>query len=192
MLAALLYRSGGLVMHAGAKAVTHEGASLTMGILGLSGTGKTTTTFSKQGELTQPVQDDMICIWPGAQISVTENGCFAKTYGLNEKAEPVIYRGTCHPSAWIENVYLDAESTPDFYKSAMGAEDVGRLREVLIGTGAPETNVDAYIKGEKSFEDVTEDGIPHDGGTSWSGPETDDRSSPWTRSRTQPTCTRYL
>jgi phosphoenolpyruvate carboxykinase (ATP) len=171
MLAALHYRSGGLVMHAGAKAVTTEGNSLTMGILGLSGTGKTTTTFSKQGELTQPVQDDMICIWPGAEISVTENGCFAKTFGLNEKAEPVIYRGTCHKTAWIENVYCDADGTPDFYKTKMEPEDVKRLRDILIGTGAPEANVDAYIAGEKTFDEVVDNGIPHDGWdfVVWSG-----------------------
>ena len=171
MLAALLYQSGGLVMHAGAKAVTTEGTALTMGILGLSGTGKTTTTFSKQGELTQPVQDDMICIWPGAEISVTENGCFAKTFGLNEEAEPVIYRGTCHNTAWIENVYCDADGTPDFDKTKMEREDVERLRDVLIDTGAPEANVDAYIAGEKTYDEVVDDDIPHDGWdfVVWSG-----------------------
>ena len=48
MLNEYIYRLGGLVMHAGAKKVKVGGRAMTMGILGLSGTGKTTTTFSKQ------------------------------------------------------------------------------------------------------------------------------------------------
>jgi phosphoenolpyruvate carboxykinase (ATP) len=117
MLAAFMYRKGGLVMHAGAKeVVTDDEGRLTMGILGLSGTGKTTTTFSKQGTATKPVQDDMITLWPGGEISVTENGCFAKTQDLTEDSEPVIYRGTISPDAWIENVYVDGDGKPDFAK----------------------------------------------------------------------------
>src|SRR5690606_5422905 len=126
--------------------------------------GKTTTTFSKQGEVTQPVQDDMICLWPGGSISITENGCFAKTHGLTEEAEPVIYRGTCDRTAWIENVYLEADGTPNYSKEDLNAKDVERLREVLIGTGAPEANVDAYISGATKFDDVVDEmGTPADG-----------------------------
>ncbi|MCA9718206.1 MAG: phosphoenolpyruvate carboxykinase (ATP), partial [Myxococcales bacterium] len=163
MLAALIYKRGGLVMHAGAKAIHHGGRDLTMGILGLSGTGKTTTTFSKQGELTRPIQDDMIALWPGGEVSVTENGCFAKTFGLTEEAEPVIYRGTTSPSAWIENVYVDERGQPDFFKRLLAPAEVARLRDVLVGTGAPATNVDAYIRGDVAPDAIVEDGIPKDG-----------------------------
>ncbi|TPV94785.1 MAG: phosphoenolpyruvate carboxykinase (ATP) [Myxococcales bacterium FL481] len=163
MLAALLYDRGGLLMHAGAKAVQTHNESLTMGVLGLSGTGKTTTTFSRQGQTTRPVQDDMIALWPGGEVSVTENGCFAKTFGLTAETEPVVYRGTCDPSAWIENVYVDEAGVPDFSKDILGPADVGRLRDVLIGTGAPEANVDRYIRGEVAVGDVLVDGITKDG-----------------------------
>lgn len=163
MLSALLYENGGLLMHAGAKAVHTKSFSLTMGVLGLSGTGKTTTTFSRQGESTRPVQDDMIALWPGGEVSVTENGCFAKTFGLTVETEPVIYRGTCDPSAWIENVYIAADGVPDFSKGLLDPADVERLRDVLIGTGAPEANVDRYIRGEVSANDVVVDGITKDG-----------------------------
>ncbi len=164
MSAALIYRSGGLLMHSGAKAVhTKGGGALTMSILGLSGTGKTTTTFSKQGEMVEPIQDDMIAIWENGEISITENGCFAKTEGLKEENEPVIYRGTMHESAWLENVYIDEHGHPDFFKTELSAADVKRLREVLIATGAPEANVDQYIAGEITAADVVEDGIPKDG-----------------------------
>lgn len=163
MLANLHFQNGGLVMHAGAKAIKLHDHALTMGILGLSGTGKTTTTFSKQGERTQPVQDDMITLWPGGSMSVTENGCFAKTFGLREDTEPVIFRGTCSPEAWIENVFVDADGIPDFSKGVLEAADVERLREVLIGTGAPAENVDKYIAGEVKADDVMDAGVPHDG-----------------------------
>ncbi|PRQ03488.1 Phosphoenolpyruvate carboxykinase [Enhygromyxa salina] len=163
MLAEFQYRNGGLVMHAGAKEIVDGGGRVTMGILGLSGTGKTTTTFSKQGDATKPVQDDMITLWPGGEISVTENGCFAKTWGLAEATEPVIYRGTISPEAWIENVYLDAEGKPEFSKRALSPADVRRLRDTLIGTGAPAENVDRYIAGEVELDELVVEGIPKDG-----------------------------
>lgn len=164
MSAALIYRNGGLLMHSGAKAVhTQDGGALTMSILGLSGTGKTTTTFSKQGAMVEPIQDDMIAIWDGGEISITENGCFAKTEGLKEENEPVIYRGTVHESAWLENAYVDGEGQPDFFKGELSADDVKRLREVLLGTGAPQENVDKFISGEVTAADVVDGGIPKDG-----------------------------
>lgn len=163
MTASLVYEHGGLLMHSGAKEIQCKDQSLSMGILGLSGTGKTTTTFSKQGELAKPIQDDMVAIWPGGVLSVTENGCFAKTFGLTEQSEPVIYKGTCDSTAWLENVYLDETGTPDFFKGILSAKDVERLRDQLIATGAPKANVDAYIRGEKSENDVIIDGIPEDG-----------------------------
>lgn len=163
MLAAFVYRNGGLLMHSGAKTIELESGSLVMGVLGLSGTGKTTTTFSRQGKVARPVQDDMIAIWPHGDISVTENGCFAKTYGLTEDSEPVIYRGTLSPSAWIENVYVDEHGKAVFDKDLLTADDVKRMRTMLIGTGAPEHNVDAYIRGELKADEVIDNGIPHDG-----------------------------
>lgn len=163
MLAAFLYEQGGLVMHAGAKEIVTREGRLTMGILGLSGTGKTTTTFSKQGTATKPVQDDMITLWPGGEISVTENGCFAKTFDLTEETEPVIYRGTISPDTWLENVYCDADGRPDFCKRELSPSEVERLREVLIGTGAPAENVDAYVSGKVSLAEVVVNGIPKDG-----------------------------
>ena len=164
MLADLVYRHGGLLMHSGAKAVRPTaGDPMSMAILGLSGTGKTTTTFSKQGEETRPIQDDMVAIWNGGEISVTENGCFAKTWALTEEREPVIYRGTVHPSAWLENVYIDENGEPDFAKEVLSPQDVKRLRKTLIGTGAPQANVDAYISGGIAPDEVIEDGVPKDG-----------------------------
>jgi len=164
MLCEYVYQLGGLVMHAGAKAVTLDGRRVTTAVMGLSGTGKTTTTFSHQGELTEPIQDDMICVWPDGSCTPTENGCFAKTFGLDERHEPVIYRGTVHPDAWVENVYLDEQGEYDFRKEMLTSSEVAHWRRTLIDTGAPPENVEAFIAGRVRPEDlVDERGVPLDG-----------------------------
>ena len=165
MLNHFVYQKGGLVLHAGAKAVTAtDGDKVTMTIMGLSGTGKTTTTFSKQGNLTEPIQDDMVSLWPHGALSITENGCFAKTDGLSMETEPVLYEATIGPDAWVENVFLEEDGTFHFTKGALSVADVSRLRDILIKTGANEANVDKYIAGEVKIDDVVDShGIPADG-----------------------------
>ena len=165
MLNQYVYEKGGLVLHAGAKAVTRtSGDRVTMTVMGLSGTGKTTTTFSKQGDLTEPIQDDMVALWPAGALSITENGCFAKIDGLAEKYEPIIYRATVSPEAWLENAFLEADGTFDFEKGILTTDDVSRLRDILINTGADADNVDKYISGEVTATDVVDErGVPSDG-----------------------------
>jgi len=164
MLNEYVYRLGGLVLHAGAKKVTIDGKAMTMGILGLSGTGKTTTTFSKQGELAQPIQDDMIVMWPDGTLSITENGCFAKTFGLTPESEPVLYAGSIHPDAWVENVFPNADGTYDFSKGRLTPQEVARLKDMLIASGSPADNMEAYINGKVKIDDVVNElDIPQDG-----------------------------
>jgi len=164
MLAELIYGRGGLLLHAGAKAVKVDGRLTTMTIMGLSGTGKTTTTFSKQGELVQPIQDDMVVLWPKGEISITENGCFAKTHGLTEDSEPVIYRGTLSPTAWVENVYVDDRGHFDFSKEILSQSEVRRLADVLVASGADPAHVERYAAGAVRANDVVDElGIPADG-----------------------------
>ncbi len=165
MLNEYIYQQGGLVLHAGAKAVTRsDGEKMTVTVMGLSGTGKTTTTFSKQGDLTEPVQDDMVVLWPKGELSITENGCFAKIEGLSEETEPIIYRGTVSADAWVENGFLNEDGTFDFFKLEMRPEDAKRYRDILVATGAAAERVDQFISGEVSYSDVVdEDGIPKDG-----------------------------
>ncbi len=164
MLNEYVYQKGGLVLHAGAKVVHAKGESVMLAVLGLSGTGKTTTTFSKQGELTQPLQDDMICIWPDGKITITENGCFAKTFGLTPESEPIIYKGTTHPDAWVENVFMKPDGTFDFSKQILSREEVAVWSDTLIKTGAPPENVESYIKGEVKLEEIVDKyNVPKDG-----------------------------
>ena len=165
MLNHYVYQKGGLVLHAGAKAVTDaRGGKLTMTIMGLSGTGKTTTTFSKQGDITEPIQDDMVALWPHGALSITENGCFAKTDGLSLETEPVLFTATTGSEAWIENVFLEPDGSFHFTKGVLSIDEVSRLRDILIATGANAENVDKYISGEVKVDDVVNShGIPADG-----------------------------
>ncbi len=114
----LVYQHDGLAMHCGAK--TFPGEETTDGqerlalIIGLSGTGKTTTTFRNvKGSL--PVQDDFIALMPGGEVFTTENGCFAKSYGLDPDDEPTIYGGATRPDAWLESVAVDEDGKVDFF-----------------------------------------------------------------------------
>ncbi|MDJ0496497.1 MAG: phosphoenolpyruvate carboxykinase [Acidimicrobiia bacterium] len=111
----LVYQRGGLAMHSGLKTFPDvDGEEKVAIILGLSGTGKTTTTFRQQlGSL--PVQDDFNALMPGGYVYTTENGCFAKTFGLDPDDEPTIYGGTTRADAWLENTHCNADGTVDFF-----------------------------------------------------------------------------
>jgi phosphoenolpyruvate carboxykinase (ATP) len=109
----LVYDRGGLPLHAGCKIIpTDDGDKVCLAV-GLSGTGKTTTTFTRQnGSL--PVQDDFVAWMPDGRVYVTENGCFAKTYGLNPEDEPTIYGAVTQPDSYLENVSQHGDEV-DFY-----------------------------------------------------------------------------
>jgi phosphoenolpyruvate carboxykinase (ATP) len=110
----LVYDKGGLALHAGLKVIpTTDGEKVFM-IIGLSGTGKTTTTFTSQNG-SRPVQDDFVGLMPGGHAYGTEDGCFAKTFSLDPGWEPSIYGAVTKPSAYLENVYQDEDGTVDFH-----------------------------------------------------------------------------
>ena len=114
----LVFDRGGLAMHSGAKTFpaeqTPSGQEELALIIGLSGTGKTTTTFRNvKGSL--PVQDDFIALMPDGTVYTTEDGCFAKTFGLDPDDEPTIYAGATSPEAWLESVSVTDDGRVDFF-----------------------------------------------------------------------------
>ncbi len=120
----LVFDRGGLALHAGLKTFpaesTRSGEEESMLIIGLSGTGKTTTTFRQQlGSL--PVQDDFVALMSGGEVHTTEAGCFAKTFGLDPDDEPTIYGGTTRHDAWLENVSVDEDGRVDFFDTSYTA-----------------------------------------------------------------------
>jgi phosphoenolpyruvate carboxykinase (ATP) len=113
----IVYNRGGLALHAGCKVIPHNGSPTGVLIVGLSGTGKTTTTFTTQLD-SKPAQDDFVALMPAGQVYTTENGCFAKTFGLNPEFEPAIYYATTKPDAYLENVSVDADGAVDFFDTS--------------------------------------------------------------------------
>jgi len=124
----IVYQRGGLSLHAGCKVFpasdktsgktgNDKNQNKTMLIVGLSGTGKTTTTFTTQLG-SRPAQDDFVALMPGGRVYTTENGCFAKTFGLDPKYEPVIHHATTQPDAYLENVSVDGHGKVDFFDTS--------------------------------------------------------------------------
>src|SRR5215468_11267299 len=113
----IVYSRGGLSLHAGCKVIPVGGRPRGVLIVGLSGTGKTTTTFTTQLG-SKPAQDDFIALMPGGLVYTTENGCFAKTFGLDPRFEPAIYNATTKPDAYLENVSVDANGKVDFFDTS--------------------------------------------------------------------------
>ena len=99
---------GGLALHAGCKVIPVGDKEKVVLIVGLSGTGKTTTTFTRQNN-SKPVQDDFVALMPGGKVYATEDGCFAKTFALDPNFEPTIYGAVVKPNAYLENVSQTGE-----------------------------------------------------------------------------------
>jgi phosphoenolpyruvate carboxykinase (ATP) len=113
----LVYDRGGLPLHAGCKVIPTDNGDRVGLIVGLSGTGKTTTTFTRQnGSL--PIQDDFVAMMPGGKVYATEAGCFAKTFALSKEDEPTIYGAVTKPEAYLENVSQDERGELDFFDTS--------------------------------------------------------------------------
>jgi phosphoenolpyruvate carboxykinase (ATP) len=117
----IVYDRGGIPLHAGCKVIpTENDGEKTLLIIGLSGTGKTTTTFTRQND-SKPVQDDFVALMPGGKVYGTENGCFAKTYGLAKEYEPTIYGAVVSPGSYLENVSQTDDGDLDFFDESFTA-----------------------------------------------------------------------
>jgi phosphoenolpyruvate carboxykinase (ATP) len=119
-----VYQRGGLAMHCGAKVIPTDNGDKVGLIVGLSGTGKTTTTFTRQNN-SLPVQDDFVALVAGGEVFATENGCFAKTFSLDPRYEPTIYAALTEPQGWLENVAVDENGKVDFHDDSYTANGRG-------------------------------------------------------------------
>jgi phosphoenolpyruvate carboxykinase (ATP) len=128
----IVYRRGGLALHAGLKVVPTDDGEKVFMIIGLSGTGKTTTTFTTQNG-SRPVQDDFVGLMPGGRALGTENGCFAKTFSLDPEFEPSIYGAVTKPTAFLENVFQDDDGRVNFFEEShtQNGRAVFEMRDLL-------------------------------------------------------------
>jgi len=132
----IVLERGGLALHAGCKVVPTSAGEKVFLIIGLSGTGKTTTTFTTQND-SLPVQDDFVALMPGGKVYGSENGCFAKTFSLDPEFEPNIYNAVVKETSYLENVYQDDAGVVNFFETSytkngravFGMEDLGRYRD---------------------------------------------------------------
>ncbi len=143
----LVYERGGLALHSGCKVIPVGGQNRVGLIVGLSGTGKTTTTFTKQND-SSPVQDDFCALMPGGKVYATENGCFAKTFGLNPNDEPTIYYACASELAYLENVSQNDAGKIDYFDTSYtpNGRAVIRMEDIAGAADAREvTRVDFLL-----------------------------------------------
>jgi phosphoenolpyruvate carboxykinase (ATP) len=128
----IVFERGGLALHAGLKVIPTPNGDKVFMIIGLSGTGKTTTTFTTQNG-SKPIQDDFVGLMPGGRAFGTENGCFAKTFSLDPDFEPSIHGAVTKPSAYLENVYQDDAGTVNFFEQSytQNGRAVFEMRDLL-------------------------------------------------------------
>jgi phosphoenolpyruvate carboxykinase (ATP) len=139
----LVYDRGGIPLHAGCKVIPTDRGERVGLIVGLSGTGKTTTTFTRQnGSL--PVQDDFVAWMPNGHIYVTENGCFAKTFGLNPDDEPTIHAAVTQPRSYLENVSQHGDDV-DFYDTSYTQNGRATFRFDVIEAAADREIEEAHF-----------------------------------------------
>jgi phosphoenolpyruvate carboxykinase (ATP) len=128
----IVFEKGGLALHAGLKVIPTASGDKVFMIIGLSGTGKTTTTFTTQNG-SKPIQDDFVGLMPGGLTYGTENGCFAKTFSLDPAFEPSIYGAVTKPTTYLENVYQDGAGAVNFFEESytQNGRAVFEMRDLL-------------------------------------------------------------
>ena len=121
----LVFESGGLALHSGLqdlpamsmvrRRLPAHARSVRRAATGKIDDNARSATSSGPGV---PVQDDFNALFSGGKVYASENGCFAKTFGLDPDDEPTIYGGTTRPDGWLENTWVSPEGKVDFFNDS--------------------------------------------------------------------------
>ena len=88
------------------------------------------------------MQDDFCALMPGGKVYATENGCFAKTFGLNPNDEPTIYHACASPHAYLENVSQNDEGKVDYFDTSYTPNGRAVIRMEDIAGAADAREID--------------------------------------------------
>ena len=81
---------------------------------------------------------------PDGRIMATENGCFAKTFGLNPDDEPTIYGAVTQPDSYLENVSQHGDEV-DFYDTSYTQNGRATFPFGVIESGVDEEIDEAHF-----------------------------------------------
>ena len=119
-------RRGGIFLHAGCRedylqSVHGDYNNVRTLLLALSANGKTSTTcriLARKGkEKSWLIQDDGGILMPDGSFHGFEaGGVFVKTEGVNPGDQREIYYGLLKPDTLCENVHINGDGYPDFYR----------------------------------------------------------------------------
>lgn len=134
---------GMLGVHAGSKIIRAKGPDgrlrrLSMLILGLTATGKTTHTchthgLGDDGEGIEIAQDDVVVLRSDWSALGTEKGFFLKTEGVGPESQPLIYSAVTGEDAVFENLLVDYEGKVDFDDLTLTGNGRGIMQRTAFG-----------------------------------------------------------
>ena len=114
----IVYRKGGLALHAGLKVIpTGDGEKVIM-IIGLSGTGKTTTTFTTQNGSRAGAGRLRRADARRHAPTAPRTGASRRRSRSIPTFEPSIYGAVVKPTTYLENVYQDDAGTVNFFEES--------------------------------------------------------------------------
>ena len=96
-------QAGGLLLHAACTVVGTADGPRAMLLLGRSGAGKSSLTFSGPPGASL-AQDDFVALFPGAEVVGAEAGCIEKASLVDPVRQPAIHAAATRRDAYLENV----------------------------------------------------------------------------------------
>src|SRR5207244_5706458 len=91
-----------------------------------------------------PVQEEFVAWMTDGRSYVSENGWFAKTYGLNPEDEPTIYGAVTQPDSYLENVSQHGDDV-DFYDESYTQNGRATFTFAVIESAADREIAEAHF-----------------------------------------------